>query len=263
MNRVVRSLTRVACLFFVGAAPSCVADDAAGRVARHANASAWGDAVLGITRDPWQWGPAAALAVAVPVAFANDAGGSSSGIRNAHFSSHESDGDALLQGMMAVSGAVALGEWLYGDDGSAAEVLLESTLLTAGIVEFIKINHSRRRPEGSGSYDSFPSGHATTAFVAATFLARRVDDSFDGWKGYLGYLSYVPAAVVALNRVENARHFPSDVVVGALLGTLVTNIIYNAHYGSEGGHGIYSRPPVSFVTQIDDDSVGVGIQFRF
>jgi membrane-associated phospholipid phosphatase len=263
MKRVLCRPTNVLCVIVAVSTVSCVSDDATGRIERHANVGVWRDAVVGITRDPWQWGTAVTLAAAIPVAFANDAGGSRSAIRNQNISSHASTGDKLMQGMMVSAGALALGEWIYGDDGSATEVLLESTILTAGIVQLIKDSHSRQRPEGSGSFASLPSGHATMAFVAATFIARRVDDQVDGWRGYLGYLSYLPAAAVSLNRVEVARHYPSDVVVGALIGSVITNLVYNAHYGSEEGRGIRRGPKVSFVTKLDGDSVGIGMTFNF
>jgi undecaprenyl-diphosphatase len=56
---------------------------------------------------------------------------------------------------------------------------------------------------------AFPSGHATTAFTAATLLS----DGTGSGAAYFGL-----AAVVASSRVYTRMHHASDVVAGALLG---------------------------------------------
>jgi undecaprenyl-diphosphatase len=60
------------------------------------------------------------------------------------------------------------------------------------------------------AYASFPSGHATTAFAAATFLAL--------WRPRLAMPALTLATLVGLSRVSLGSHFPSDVLAGALLG---------------------------------------------
>lgn len=63
------------------------------------------------------------------------------------------------------------------------------------------------------SSTSFPSGHAASSFVCAYILTR----SF----GKKGAWAYVPAALIALSRIYVGVHYPSDVLCGALLGTLI------------------------------------------
>ena len=64
---------------------------------------------------------------------------------------------------------------------------------------------------------SFPSGHAWNAFAMATVIAL----CFRRW----GWLAYLPAAAVAFARVYVGLHWPSDVVMSALLAVPVTMLI--------------------------------------
>ena len=68
-----------------------------------------------------------------------------------------------------------------------------------------------RRPITS----SFPSGHATTAFMAATMLA-------DGTNAGPAYFTL--AALIAFSRVYVRLHHTSDIVGGALLGLALGRI---------------------------------------
>ena len=58
---------------------------------------------------------------------------------------------------------------------------------------------------------SFPSGHASSAFFTATYLAERRSPATP--------LLYVLAGVVAMSRPYVRAHHTSDVVAGAALGT--------------------------------------------
>ncbi|RUO26154.1 phosphatase PAP2 family protein [Aliidiomarina minuta] len=58
---------------------------------------------------------------------------------------------------------------------------------------------------------SFPSGHATAAFLFAGLAAA----SFPAW----ALLYYMWAGLVALARVSLGVHFPSDIIAGAVLGS--------------------------------------------
>ena len=67
-------------------------------------------------------------------------------------------------------------------------------------------SHALRKPRSS----SFPSGHATSAFMAATLLV-------DG-RRRRAPLWYAVAATVASSRVHVRIHHPSDVAAGSLIG---------------------------------------------
>lgn len=74
-------------------------------------------------------------------------------------------------------------------------------------------------PESSAS---FPSGHAASSFACACLLTC----SF----GKKGALAYVPALLIALSRVYVGVHYPSDVLAGMVLGTLVGVTVWAVTY---------------------------------
>jgi membrane-associated phospholipid phosphatase len=65
---------------------------------------------------------------------------------------------------------------------------------------------------GAPSSLSFPSAHATSSFAVATAMTR-VEP--------LGALAFVLAIAIALGRPYLGMHYPSDVLAGALLGTIL------------------------------------------
>jgi membrane-associated phospholipid phosphatase len=171
-------------------------------------------------------------------------------------------GDGVAVGLGALAVGVGAGEWIGGDGGHSAEVLFESFVLTDGLTEVLKHTVRRRRP-GDSSADSFPSGHTSFAFSMATFLQRRIADSFDGWVGDLGYLMYLPAAYVGIDRSEANRHWPTDVAFGAFLGVLCTNVVYDAHYGSAGQPGLFGVQGLRLEPEYDGEETKVSLVWRF
>ena len=65
---------------------------------------------------------------------------------------------------------------------------------------------------------SFPSGHSCSSFASATALALTVKKR--------GALAFIPAALIAFSRVYVGVHYPSDVLVGAAVGALVSIVLY-------------------------------------
>lgn len=99
-----------------------------------------------------------------------------------------------------------------------------------------KMHFARRRPfqfdptlvpcVGLPRDKSYPSGHATSAFAAATVLARLNPEKVAHYADL--------AAQVAYSRVYGGVHHPSDVVAGATLGAAVATKLLDA-LGIDGG----------------------------
>lgn len=70
------------------------------------------------------------------------------------------------------------------------------------------------------NYDSFPSGHTTTAFCLAYLLAR----TFPKYT----LLFYGFAVLTAFDRLMGLSHFPSDIIGGAVLGIGTGVLIYRS-----------------------------------
>jgi membrane-associated phospholipid phosphatase len=100
----------------------------------------------------------------------------------------------------------------------------------AGLVEFtLKHLVGRPRPDAAMApltllgpsfvpdVDSFPSGHATSAFAVATVFAA--------FYPRIAWLLYALAGVIAAGRVYLERHYVSDVVAGTMIGIVVASAL--------------------------------------
>ncbi len=95
--------------------------------------------------------------------------------------------------------------------------------LATAVTGALKYAVGRTRPYAArSSFDfhpfsgarSFPSGHTAVAFALATAVA---DQTHDGWSDYI---LYGAAMLTALSRINDNKHWTSDVLVGALVGHL-------------------------------------------
>jgi undecaprenyl-diphosphatase len=123
--------------------------------------------------------------------------------------------------------------WMVGNDHGMPRVRRAGRAGVVGIVatalasEGIKRFLCRGRPVDCGDASnwgevgnrSFPSGHAGTAFAAATAVAFAAEDSA------VATAAFTAAAVLSTGRIIADRHWMSDVVAGAVLGTAVTYLV--------------------------------------
>lgn len=97
-----------------------------------------------------------------------------------------------------------------------------SAALMATFVNSIKYTARSTRPDGSTS-NSFPSGHTATAFMAATILHKEYGQTRSPWYSIGGYAI---ASGVGIMRVLNNRHWVADVMGGAGIGIISTELGY-------------------------------------
>lgn len=78
---------------------------------------------------------------------------------------------------------------------------------------------------GKKVYSSFPSGHTTVAFAAATVFALEYKD-----KLIIPIIAYSAATMIGLSRITENKHWSTDVLVGAALGFLTGKEVVNNYH---------------------------------
>jgi membrane-associated phospholipid phosphatase len=138
--------------------------------------------------------------------------------------SHAADKSRLWISAATVLAAVA------GRPGrrAAAQGLVSVAVSSAVVNLGIKHVAGRRRPDREGALVpqgrhvpmptslSFPSGHSASAFGFATGVANQLP--------VVAAPLYGLAGVVAYSRVHTGVHYPGDIIVGALLGTVIAQL---------------------------------------
>ena len=99
---------------------------------------------------------------------------------------------------------------------------LMSYAIMAGFVNGIKYTAKELRPDGS-TRNSWPSGHTATSFVGATILHKEYGLTRSPWYSIAGY---GVATATGVMRVLNNRHWVSDVMSGAGIGIVSTELGY-------------------------------------
>jgi len=99
----------------------------------------------------------------------------------------------------------------------------EKTLWHGPFYQFKK-DANGNKPD-SYSYSSFPSGHTTLAFAAATVYAMEYSD-----RPAVKILSYGAASIIGLSRITENKHWASDVLIGGILGHLIGRQVVNNYH---------------------------------
>lgn len=146
---------------------------------------------------------------------------------------------------VVAGGARQLGEWrthvvlpvalgLVGLVAGDADLLRmgaelgASALAVAGVTTGLKHAFGRQRPhcacsplsfDAAGTGRAFPSGHTAAAFAAASIVAARVE------RPWIRAALYGGATLTAWSRMNDDKHWLSDVVAGAVLGHLTARAV--------------------------------------
>ncbi|HET9838711.1 MAG TPA: capsule assembly Wzi family protein [Candidatus Angelobacter sp.] len=160
---------------------------------------------------------------------------------NNSFSKHAStiSNGGLGAALGGSAGFYLLGK-IRGDEHQKETGILASEAVLNAYIVFtgVKLVTQRARPSdgnqkgefynsSSITDSSFPSGHATMTWAAATVLAQE----------YPGPLTkvfaYGLASAVSAARIAGHNHFPSDVLVGSVAGWLIGREVYHKHHDPE------------------------------
>jgi len=117
---------------------------------------------------------------------------------------------------------------------TALDSIAASAISSGIIVNSLKYVVGRARPtDGKGAYDfepfsghdSFLSGHTTEAFTLAAVISEHYDQA------WVKLTAYGLAGTVGYARLNNNRHWPSDVLAGAVVGIYVGKTV--VHFNRE------------------------------
>ncbi len=130
----------------------------------------------------------------------------------------------------------------------------EAIVLGGVLAEGLQMTIGRSRPQrdinaahafhfGRGfsddDYTSLPSAHATVAFAAATAASREVGRSWPGASRYVTPVSYAAATLVGVSRMYKNKHWASDIVAAAGLGTY-SAVLFD-RYNQAHPHNVFER----------------------
>lgn len=144
-------------------------------------------------------------------------------LRNAYIPTFRKKYDDYLQYSPAVLmlGLKAFGYKSYSSWGRMLTADAFTVAIMATLTNGLKYTVKSQRPN-SGSHNSFPSGHTATAFMTATMLHKEYGQR----SPWISVTGYTIATATAYSRLLNNRHWISDVLVGAGIGIISTEMAY-------------------------------------
>ncbi len=125
----------------------------------------------------------------------------------------------------------------------AALLTIENVVLTGIFTQVMKFSFQRHRPNSGDPYDSwdgpggggdnlaFPSGHTSLAFSIATPIATEYKDNV-----IIPPLAYGIASLVGWSRMNDNKHWASDVFMGASLGYFMGKAVCRLNEKDTGSH---------------------------
>jgi membrane-associated phospholipid phosphatase len=153
----------------------------------------------------------------------------------------------------------------------------EALFLAGGTVYVIKGIAGRSRPEldiekersfvfargfkKGDEYQSFPSGHSALGFAAAAAVTSETSKWWPKSTWYIAPVMYGGATMIAASRMYNNKHWASDVVMGAAIGTFAGTKVVRYHH-SHPGNRIDKWLLHPHVEKRPDGRVGVGMSIQ-
>lgn len=139
--------------------------------------------------------------------------------------------------------SIAYGTTFYLDDEEGRNQFYKSFGTNLAVTYGLKYAVNRERPNGGDH--SFPSGHTSAAFQGAAFIHKRYGINY-------AIPAYLGAAFVGYSRVDADKHYTSDVIAGAVIGTL-SSFYFTTEY-----QGYTVKPTVN-----NNGTYGVNVSKKF
>lgn len=112
---------------------------------------------------------------------------------------------------------------------------------------------------GKRSNSSFPSGHTTVAFAAATVFAKEYANH-----PIVPIIAYSAATLISVSRITENKHWATDVLVGAALGLLTgRQVVNNYHRYAKIKEEAKAKKSVSYTLNYNFGRVMPGITYSF
>lgn len=104
---------------------------------------------------------------------------------------------------------------------------------------------------------SFFSGHSCTAFASAVFVSTIYSNYYPDskYKPYVWGGSLLSAALIGYMRYESGKHFPTDIITGAAVGSLIGYLVPYLHENYSSGE----KMPVEIMSGGFSIGISVGI----
>lgn len=106
--------------------------------------------------------------------------------------------------------------------------------------------------------NSFFSGHTSSTATATFFMAKVYNDyhpDLEGKKYMIYGLAAIPPTMIGIYRIKALRHFPSDVIVGGLVGAGIGILVPELHRRWQGKLNVSAL--------YTGDVKGFGVNYRF
>ncbi|MEO6324732.1 MAG: phosphatase PAP2 family protein [Thermoanaerobaculia bacterium] len=166
----------------------------------------------------------------------------------------------ILLGGFYLAGAI-------GHDSKAKNVCLDglaASLIASGLITPVLTTVvGRERPtEEHGAYSfkpfggrSFPSGHVTQVFAVVSVIATSYDQL------WVKAVAYTAGAFGAYARLQRGKHFPTDIVAGAIIGTAVGRSVVHLNRKIRSGEFEKATAPegarLTLLPLVDDGAYGI------
>lgn len=109
----------------------------------------------------------------------------------------------------------------------------------------LKISINRTRPDGAPY--SYPSGHTSAAFTTAGVIYAHFGKTW-------GTAAFVFAGYVGLSRLQEGKHYVSDVIAGGILGSYISLTLTRKDR---------NKGPISVAPLIINKRFGLSLNFKF